>query len=429
MEISMKKLPQSRVEMKVSLPWEEWSKYIDEAVEHIAHEVKVPGFRPGRTPKAMLEKKVGKGMMLAEAAEHAIQHAYPEALEKEKIDAIGRPDVELESVKENEALVFSAKTDIVPEIELKDWRKSVKKTNETFAKKPFAVTEEEVTAEIDRLRDMRSELAPVDRPAQNDDVLEIDFDVFVDNVLIDGGSAKNHPIVLGKKTFIPGFEDALLGTKTGESKEFELSFPSEYHAKHLAGKQATFKVKVNAVKEKKLPELSDTFSASVGSFKTVQELTESVRKGLEEEGKEKLKEERRAAILDALVESSTVEFPVSLVEEEKKRMLSEFSRQVSMTGLEFSEYLKQMKKTEEELAKEWEPQAKKRLSAGLAIERVADENEIEIENDAVEAEMNQAFRYFKNVKDAEKNLDMQALYRSVRNRLRNEKAFELLEKM
>lgn len=427
MDIVVKKLPKSMVEMTITLSWDEWSKNLSEAVGHISKEVRVEGFRKGKAPRRMIEQKVGSGMVLAEAAEHAIQHSYPNAVKEQGLDVIGHPDVKLGAVKENEVLTYTVVTAVIPDVKIADWRDDLKKVNAKKDVAEEAVSKEEVDAELERLAKMRAVGVTVDRVAVNGDLLEIDFDVLVDGVPIEGGSAKNHPIVLGSGTFIPGFEEHLAGMKAGEDTKFELEFPKEYHAKHLAGQTATFLVEVKAVKEQKTPELNDSFAVTVGNFKTLAELRENIEKGIAEEKKAKAKEAHRSALLDALVAKTTIEFPDVLLQDEIHRMLQEFRSQVAMMGLDFAEYLKHAKKTEEELAKDWEPQAVKRLSASLILEQIAKDDGIEADSKAVEEEMNRALQYYRSAADAGKKVDMEQLYRSAQGRLRNEAVFAMLE--
>jgi trigger factor len=197
MDISVKQLPKSRVEVNITLSWEEWSKHVTEAVGHLSKEVRVEGFRKGKVPRRIIEQKVGTGMMLAEAAEHAIRHSYPLAVKEQKLDVIGHPDVKLGTVKEGEALTYTVVTAVIPTITLSDWRPAVKKANAKFGKEPISVSKEEVDAELDRLAKMRAVGVTVDRASVTGDTVEIDFDVLVDGVPIEGGSAKNHPLVLG----------------------------------------------------------------------------------------------------------------------------------------------------------------------------------------------------------------------------------------
>lgn len=429
MHITVKKLPESKVELAITLPWDEWKSEIDHATEDLGKQVKVAGFRPGKAPRDMIEKRFGMPALLAEAAEHAVKHSYGKALAQEKIEAIGEPAVKLEKNAENEPLKYSVVTAVMPEVVLAPWREAVKKVNAEHAKKTVVVEETEIEAELQRLASMRAKLVTVRREARLDDNVLVDFLVSQDGVPIEHGKSEKHPLVLGKGVFIPGFEEQLVGMREGEEKTFELTFPAEYHAKHLAGKKATFHVKMGIVQEREVPALDDAFAQSVGNFASLAALKEKMRESLLEEKKVKNKEEHRARILDTLVEKSTIEYPDILVAEELKRMMREFEMQIQSMGLNFAQYLANMKKTEEDMRKEWEPQAKKRLAAHLILEKLAEEEEIVIDNQEVEAEMNKAIAQYKNIKDAEKNIDMERLYGAVRGQLQSEKTLEYLERI
>lgn len=429
MNITVKKLPKSQVEITVTLPWEEWKEELHHAAEHLAKDVKVSGFRPGKAPRDVIEKRFGKPAILVEAAEHAVQHSYPRALKQEKIDAIGKPEVTLGKLAEHEPLEYTVVTAVLSEVILKPWKDAVKGVNKEYAEKTDVVAEEEISAELDRLTEMRAKLVTVNREARMGDNVLVDFSVLQDGVLIENGKSEKHPLTLGKGVFIPGFEEQLLGMKEGDEKTFELTFPAEYHVKHLAGKPATFAVKMGVVQEREVPAIDDAFATSLGNFTSLENLKETMREGLLEEKKVKNKEERRGRLLDVLVEHSAIEHPEILIEEELSRMVREFEMQVRSMGLDFSEYLVQMKKTEEEMKKEWLPQAKKRLSAHMILDRLAKEEEMAVENEAVEAEMNKTLAQYKDTKDIEKKIDMERLYASVRGQLLNEKVFEFLEKL
>ncbi len=429
MNSTVKKLPKSQVEITVTLPWEEWKEELHHAAEHLAKDVKVSGFRPGKAPRDVIEKRFGKPAILVEAAEHAVQHSYPRALKQEEIDAIGKPEVTLGKLAEHEPLEYTVVTAVLPEVILKPWKDAVKGVNKEYAEKTDVVAEEEISAELDRLTEMRAKLVTVNREARMGDNVLVDFSVLQDGVLIENGKSEKHPLTLGKGVFIPGFEEQLLGMKEGDEKTFELTFPAEYHVKHLAGKPATFAVKMGVVQEREVPAIDDAFATSLGNFTSLENLKETMREGLLEEKKVKNKEERRGRLLDVLVEHSAIEHPEILIEEELSRMVREFEMQVRSMGLDFSEYLVQMKKTEEEMKKEWLPQAKKRLSAHMILDRLAKEEEMAVENEAVEAEMNKTLAQYKDTKDIEKKIDMERLYASVRGQLLNEKVFEFLEKL
>ncbi len=427
MDVKVEKLPDSRVAITVTLPWESWGKHEAHAAEHMAESVNMAGFRKGKVPHAMLEARFGREAILVEAAEHAVHDAYPKALVDAKADAIGRPEISFDSVKADEPLVFTIKTDVLPEIELGDWKNIVKEVNAKESKKEAGVEAKEVEGEIERLASMRAKFVAVDRPAKDGDSIKVDFTVKQDNVVIEGGQATDHAIVLGSKTFIPGFEEAVVGMKVGEEKTFTLDFPKEYHAKHLAGKPAEFTVKLKSVEERELPKFDDEFAKSLGKFENMEALKQSIESGILEEKKRVAKDEWRGAILDGLVEGAKLEYPAVLVEEELERMIHQFKGQVSMMGFNWDMYLEQVKKTEADLRAEWTIQAKKRIAAELILQKLAADQDITVETEAVEAEMNKVFQHYKSQEQIEKNIDMSRLYTSVRGRLTNEKTLEWLE--
>lgn len=427
MEVVIKKLPASRWEIAVTLPWEEWQSHKEHAVEHMAENINLAGFRKGKVPETVLEQRFGKEAILIETAEHAVHHTYPQALLEAKAEAIGRPEVKFDAVKHGEPLVYTVVTDVLPEIVLKEWKKAVAKINADAEKVEISVTDEEMEKELMEVAKMRAPFTPVDRAAVSGDTVKVDFTVTVDGVVIDGGKSTDHALVLGSGTFIPGFEEQVVGMEKGAEKTFELTFPAEYHAKHLAGKPAQFTVKLKTVEERQVSAIDDTFAKSLGKFENLAELKENMQKGMLEEKKRGAKEARRAAILDALIAVSELEYPVVLVEEEANRMLGQFRSQVESMGFEWEKYLAETKKEEKELRTEWEPQAKKRVAAELVLQKLAAEESIEPSAEEVEAEMNKIFQYYKNVKNIEQNFDMAKLYTSVRGQLVNEKTLAWLE--
>ncbi|HAV11091.1 MAG TPA: trigger factor [Candidatus Moranbacteria bacterium] len=423
----IKKLPKSEVEIKVSVEWNDWKKYIDQAVADISKEIKVAGFRAGKAPRDVVEKKVGSNMILEEAAQKAIQGTYPQVLDKEKIEAIGQPKAEILKIAEGNEFEYKVVTAVVPEAQIKDWKDKIKKVNKEYENKKAEVSEEDLEKELSQLAQSRVQLVDVEREAKDGDSVMIDFQVKKQGVPIEGGSSKNHPLVLGKGVFIPGFEENVIGMKAGEEKEFELKFPEEYHEKSLAGNPATFSVKLNAVQERKTPEISDSFAKSLGKFETLEELKKNMKEGLLKEKEEQFKEKRRAEYIEKLVESTKAELPEVLVHEELHRMIGEFEMQLSGMGITFEKYLEQIKKTQDDVEKDWKPQAEKRIMAALALEKVAKETEIEVPAEKIEAEINKTIAQYKGVKDVEKNIDLAKLYNYVKGNLQNEEVFNFLE--
>ena len=427
--VTVKKLPQSQVEVSVSLPWEEWRKHLDRAVEHMARDTNVPGFRPGKAPRAIIETKYGKSALLQEAGEQALQASYPEALRREKLDPIGRPQAEIKKCVEGEALGYVVRTTVMPEATLGAWQENVKAINNQFIQEPAKVQEDEIEKELARLAESRAQLVTVRRGSQSGDSVEVDFQVSRDGVPIEKGTSRKHPLILGKGVFIPGFEEAVIGMQEGEEKEFTLTFPETYHQKHLAGQPATFKVKLLVVQERRIPAVDDTFARSLGKFENLKAFTKHLRGGLLEEKRIRAAEERRTKILDALVTVTVADVPELLRDEELQKMLHEFEQQIQMYNFDFNQYLEQMKKTKEDLLREWGPQAEKRIKSGLALETLAREREVEIVPEAVEAEMNKTIQYYKSAKDMEKKIDLERLYRYAKGKLENEAVFKYLESL
>lgn len=423
----IKKLENSEIELKISVSWDEWEKFIAKAVKVYSEEIKIEGFRAGKAPRDMVEKKVGKVAVLDEAAQLAIRDTYAQIIEKEKLQAIGSPKAEITKLAEGNPLEYTIKTAVIPEAKISPWRDAIKKVNKEHAKKKNDVTEDEMQKELEQLVNSRVKLTAIEREAKNEDTVLLDFQVFQGGVPIEKGTSKNHPLTLGKGVFIPGFEENIVGMKAGEEKEFELQFPEKYHEKSLAGKAATFKVKVNEVQERQIPELNDAFAKSLGKFDDLAALKESVTKGLREEKEHQAKEQRRGAYVDALVEKLDVTLPEVLVHEELHRMLGEFDMQLQGMGMSLESYFNQMNKKMEEIEKEWEPQAQKRLKAAMALELVAKEDEIQIDTEAIEAEMNKTMAQYKNIENAKENIDMGRLYNYIKGTMQNEEVFSRLE--
>jgi len=426
----IKKLPKSQIEFEVTVAWSDWEKYLDKAAAEVSEEIKIPGFRPGKAPRNLVEQKVGAGVLLNNAGEKAVQKSYIDFVVKEKLDVIGSPKVELEEVVTGKDLVYKVTVAVMPTVKLKDdYKKDIKKINEDFAGKSAEATDDEVAHELEHLANSRVKLVTVNREIAKDDSAEIDFTVLVDGVPIEGGTSKNHPLVIGKGVFIPGFEENLIGMKEGEEKEFELAFPKDYHKKDLAGKQATFKVKIILVQERQTPAVDDDFAKSLGSFENLEALKNNIKEGIADENKHKLEEEKRTQYLDKIVESLGVELPEIMIKEETQKMLLEFDQQTQSMGMNLDQYLAQLKKEKKDLEKDWEPQAEKRVKSALALREIVKLEEITVDAAEIEAEMNKTLQYYKNVKDFDKNIDMERLYSYTKGVAENEEVFQRLEKI
>ena len=419
------------VHIDVTIPWSDAQKEFDKLVEQAIKRVVVKGFRKGAVPRDIAEARVDRSQILADAADHLLRHHYPEIIRKETLRVVGAPRVSVTKLAENNDIEVKIVAMVLPEIVLpKNWKDAVKKVNKESTKDQSGVTDEDVMAELEHIAAGRATHNAVERAAQSGDHVKIDFTVKQDGVVIENGTSRDHSLVLGKGVFIPGFEEHVIGMNKGDEKTFELSFPEEYHAKHLAGKKASFDVKLNVVEERVAPVIDDAFATSLGEqFKNLDELKKSIKEGMEKEHEKKVVEERRAKQLDALADLLDVSLPQPVVDDELTRMVGEFEQQISMSGLTIETYLEKIGKTRDELTTEWTPQARKRVISALVLEQLAEDEDVKVDNVEVEAELNRTLAMYKGMKDLEKNIDMRQLYEYAKGMLRNNKVFEILEKL
>lgn len=430
----IKRLPKSQIEFELAIPTETWEKYLDVAAAEASEEIKISGFRPGKAPRNLVEQKIGKATLLNNAAEKAISKKYAsfvsDLAKKEKKEVLGQPKVEIINLKEGEELKFKAIVSIMPELKINpQYKKEIKKINEGYKSNSVDVKDDDIDLEIEKIANSRAKLVTVLREARNGDSVEIDFIVSRGGVPIENGTAKKHPLVLGRGVFIPGFEENITGMKENEEKEFELTFPETYHQKDLAGKLAKFQVKMRLVQERQIPEINEEFAKSLGKFENLEALKKNVREGLEHEQEHAIKDKKRGEYIEAIIKNTEVDLPEILVHEEIHKMLHEFEHQIQAMNMTFSEYLNKIGKTKDDLEHDWEPQAEKRVITALTLAEIARVEEIKAESKEIEEEMNRTLAYYKNVKDLEKNIDTGRLYNYSKNVLENEKVFEFLEKL
>lgn len=426
----LKNLPKSRIEFEVIVPWNDWKKYIDQAVKEISAEFKIPGFRPGKAPQNIVEQKVGKGAVLNSASQKAVERSYVDYVAKEKLEVIGAPKVEIEKIAEEKDLQYKVTVAVMPKGKLgNSYKAQIKKINAENKDKKITIEEKEVDLELEKLANSRAKLITVRREAKKNDNVEIDFSVAVDGQNIEKGSSKNHPLVIGQGLFIPGFEDNLIGMTEGGEKEFTLNFPADYHEKNLAGKPAVFKVKMNLVQEREIPKIDDAFAKALGNFADLSALKRQLRENMEHEQKHKQEEKLRSDYVEALAEDLEVELPEILVESEAEKMIEELAGQIQSMGMNLENYLSQLKKTRADLKKDWLPQAEKRVKAALALKEAVLAEEIKVDTKEIEAEANKILQYYKKIEHAEKQIDTGRLYSYTKGVLENEKLFEYLGKL
>jgi len=365
MKHTIKKLEDCKVELTVDVEADLWKEAQKKAFRRLASKVTIPGFRPGKAPEAMLRARVDGNRVINDAISDVLNPAYAEAIRAEKINPFDRPSVEVLKVTEDEiTLKFTVTT--FPEVELGQYK-------DLHAEREVAsVTDEEVDAAIKRRLENSANLVSVDRPAQKGDTVVIDFEGFVDGVAFDGGKADKYSLELGSNSFVPGFEDALIGVKPGEDKDVNITFPTQYVAE-LAGKPATFKTHVNEVKEKQIPELNDeaVLDMAIKDVKTVDELKAHEKESLLQGKVNEVERKYYADIIDQIVKGSKVTMASSIIENEAAQKQDQLKAQVEQNGLTFQQYLEITGQTEEELFAKTKEEAKANLTQYLVLEQIS----------------------------------------------------------
>ncbi len=374
-----KKIEANTVELVVEVKGDEFKKAVDAAFKKNLSKLSVPGFRKGKAPRKMVEKLYGEGVFFDDAVNALYPAAYEDAVKEAGISPIDNPEVEITSI-DSEGFVFTAKVTVKPEATIKEY-KGIKAT-----KKVYNVTETMVKAELESLRERNKRIVEVERESANGDTVNIDYCGSVDGVEFDGGKAEAYDLSLGSNTFIPGFEDQLVGKKAGEECDVNVTFPKEYHADDLAGKEAVFKVKVNAVKEVQLPEVDDEFAKDVSEFDTLAELKSDIKKKLKEQKANQSEAELENDIIEALIANTEVEIPQVMVDQKVNMMMSDFEQRLAGSGLDLKTYVQYMGMDLDAFKKNYEPEAEKQVKTRLALETVAKSEGIVVSDEDLEKE-------------------------------------------
>lgn len=420
MNIETKNLPKSQLELTVTLSSDELAAYFDAAAGELSRQNSIKGFRPGFAPKDVVARELGQDKLKQVAFDLAIKEKSSEVVAERKISPVGDVKINKVTPKEDGGLEFAIMLSVIPQIDPGDYKKIRVSLEE------IKVDETEIRKVLEDIRKSRAENSTVSRPAQKGDRVEIDFSVKKDGVLVDGGESKQHPLVLGEGHFIDGFENNLVGLKEGESRSFSLTAPADYKNKDLAGEKIDFEVKMNLVQERKIPEISDEFVKSLGRFASAEDLKKNVAEGLKAEKELKAKEKQQAQIVEALVKNIDAEIPPELTQLELSKMTAELADSLARMNMTLENYLNHIAKTPEELKKDWEPQAEKRVKASLALKEIAAKENIQVSDSEVEERLNHTLRAAPPLVPGQ-SLDLTVLRGYVKNMVRNEKVFELLE--
>ena len=365
MSLQVEKLEKNMAKLTIEVSAEELEKAIEGAYQKNKNKMSIPGFRKGKVPRKMIENMYGKEVFYEDAANALIPDAYEKALEECSEEIVSSPKIEVVTIEAGAPFVFTVEVALKPEVKLGKY-KGVK-----VDKIDVSVTEEEIVAEINKEREAISRTITVeDRPVKDGDETVIDFEGFVDGVAFEGGKGENYPLTIGSGTFIPGFEEKLIGAQIGQEVEVDVTFPEDYHAQELKGKAAIFKCTVKEIKEKELPALDDEFASEVSEFDTLSEYREDVKKKLEEKKEKDAKNEKEDAVIGAIIEDSVMEIPDAMIETQQRQMLDEFAQRIQMQGLSMEQYMQFTGLNPQAMLEQVKPQALKRIQSRLVLEAV-----------------------------------------------------------
>ena len=381
MSVQVEKLENSMAKLTIEVPEDEVEKALEKAFQKNKNKLNIPGFRKGKAPRSMVEKMYGPEIFYEDAANDMIETAYDKAYDECGEEIVSNPEIDVVQLEKGKPFIFTATVALKPEIKLGKY-KGVK-----IDKIDTEVTDEEVDAYIEKERENSARSVAVDRPVQDKDETVIDFEGFVDGVAFEGGKGENYPLTIGSGAFIPGFEEQLIGAKKGEEVEVKVTFPEDYHADELKGKEAVFKCKVNEIKEKELPELDDEFAAEVSEYETFAEYKEATKKNLQVKKENDAKDKKEDAVIEAIVAASEINIPDAMLETQKRQMVSDFAQRIQSQGLSMEQYMQFTGLTPETLLEQIAPQAEKRIKSRLVLENIVKAEKFEVTEEDYENEL------------------------------------------
>ena len=380
----------------------------------------IPGFRKGKAPIQIVEKYYRKEIFYEDAFNEAAGEALDEAVKENKLEVVSRPDIDVKQIEKGKDLIFTAVMQTKPEAELGKYK------GVEIEKIEYKVSEKDIEHELGHMQEHNSRLVSIeDRPVEKGDIATIDFEGFVDGKAFDGGKAEGHELEIGSNTFIPGFEDQIIGMKIDEEKDINVKFPEEYFSKELAGKDATFKVKVHEIKKKELPALDDDFAKDVSEFDTLAELKASIKERLQKDNDQRAKYETENAVIKAVCEDMKVEIPTGMIEMETDNMVKDVENRLSYQGLKLEQYLQMMGKTLEEVKKEYEPRAIEAIKSRLALEAVIKAEKIEADEVEVSEKLKEMAKNYGKSEDDE-FMKNENVINYIKEGLKSQKALEFL---
>ena len=382
MSVQVEKLEKSMAKLTITVEAAKFDAAVDSAYQKNKGKIALPGFRKGKAPRAMIEKMYGTGVFFEDAANELIPEAYETAAKESELEIVAQPEIEVTQMDKGTDFIFTATVAIKPEVTLGDYK------GIEVEKKEAEVSEEEITAEIDKAREANSRLITIeDRATEDGDTVIIDFDGYVDGKQFEGGYAEDYTLVLGSHSFIDNFEDQLVGKNLGEDVEVNVTFPEEYHVDELKGKPALFKVKIKEIQKKELPELDDDFAQDVSDFDTLDEYKADVEKKILENKENQIKREQEDQIIEKIIENAQMEIPQQMIAAQTRQMTQEFAQRLQSQGLSLEQYMQFTGLTPQKMMEDLEPQALKRIQSRLGLEAVVAAENIEASDEEIDKEL------------------------------------------
>ena len=408
---------------EVKLSFEIEAEKFDEAMKKVyaktAKYFNIPGFRKGKAPMQMVEKQYGSSIFYEDTFNELVPDIYDEAIKENNIDAVSRPQIDIQQMEKGKNLIFTAIVQVSPEVKIGKYK------GIELNKIEYNVSDEDIEHELGHMQEKNSRLITIeDRPVETKDIAVIDFEGFVDGEAFKGGKAEKHELEIGSNTFIPGFEDQIIGMKVDEEKDINVKFPEEYFSKDLAGKDATFKVKLHEIKKKELPKLDDEFAKDVSEFDTLEELKNSIKEKIQTENDSRAKYELEENAIKTVCENTPIDIPSAMIENEIENMMQDIKVRLSYQGLNIEQYLKMINKTEEDMRNEFKEQAERAVKSRLVLEAVAKTEKIEnSEEENAKKIKEMAKNYGKKEEEVLKN---EQLRKYVEENMKTEKAIKFI---
>lgn len=382
MSLQVEKLEKNMAKLTIEVSAEDLDKAMEKAYQKQKSRISLPGFRKGKAPRKMIESMYGKGVFMEDAVNSLVPQEYTKALGECDLEIVSQPEINVTQMEPGKALIFTADVAVKPEVTLGDYK------GVEVPKSEITVTDEEVDAEVKKEQDKNARTVAVeDRAAANGDITTIDFEGFVDGVAFEGGKGTDYALTLGSGTFIPGFEDQLVGANTGDHVEVKVTFPEEYQAKELSGKEAVFQCDVKKIETKEVPELDDEFAKDVSEFDTLAEYKEDVKKKLTEKKEKEARTAKENAAVDKAIENAQMDIPELMTKTECRQMMDDFSRRMQQQGLSMEQYFQFTGQSMDKMMDDMKPQALKRIQTRLVLEKVAEAENIQPSEEEITEEI------------------------------------------